>query len=264
MATTGKVENLESSSDDTRTERVLPRPRGLLLDLGNTVLREAQYDFPSGLKRLHELCVNRLDEVEFASHVSNVYRDLRAHLLTSVVELSFQAFLRLALQSARSEPRVSIPDLEYEFWKAACEMAPVPGIHGFVRRMSELGVPMGVVSNAMFSSGVLNWKLDSHGIKNHFSFLMSSAEYGVRKPHPAIFRAAASRLNLEPEEIWFVGDSLNNDISGAKSVGMTAIWFNARGGPNDGTPHAVISNWDEGAILVESRLRRDDTHPGGL
>lgn len=247
----------DDSSESTRDERALPRPNGLLLDLGNTVLREAQYDFPSGLKRIHELCENRLDEAEFATHVTTVYRDLRAHLLSGVVELSFQSFLRLSLQSARSQPRVSIADLEFEFWKSACEMAPVPGIHGFLRRMGELGVPMGVVSNAMFSSGVLSWKLDSHGIRDYFAFLMSSAEYGVRKPHPAIFSAAAARLNIAPQGLWFIGDSLNNDVRGARMAGMTAIWFNAREAENDGTPHAMVANWDEAALLVEVTLRRD-------
>lgn len=247
----------DEAFESTRDERALSRPNGLLLDLGNTVLREAQYDFPSGLKRIHELCENRLDDAEFASHVTTVYRDLRAHLISGVVELSFQAFLRLALQSARSRPRVSIADLEFEFWKAACEMAPVPGIHGFLRRMGELGMPMGTVSNAMFSSGVLSWKLDSHGIRDYFTFLMSSAEYGVRKPHPAIFAAAAARLNIAPHGLWFIGDSLNNDIRGARQAGMTAVWFNTREFEDDGTPHAMVTNWDEAALLVELTLRRD-------
>ena len=45
----------------------------------------------------------------------------------------------------------------------------------------------------------------------------------VGKPAPAGFQAAAARLGVEPEEMYMVGDDLNNDVLAAQVVGMTGV-----------------------------------------
>ncbi len=44
----------------------------------------------------------------------------------------------------------------------------------------------------------------------------------VGKPHAGMFRAAAARLSVRPEEILMVGDRLETDIFGAKEAGFRA------------------------------------------
>ena len=45
----------------------------------------------------------------------------------------------------------------------------------------------------------------------------------VGKPAPAGFLAAASRLGVDPEQMYMVGDDLNNDVLAAQVVGMTGV-----------------------------------------
>jgi HAD superfamily hydrolase (TIGR01450 family) len=45
----------------------------------------------------------------------------------------------------------------------------------------------------------------------------------VGKPAPAGFLAAAARLGMDPEEMFMVGDDLNNDVLAAQVVGMTGV-----------------------------------------
>ncbi|MEZ0340269.1 HAD-IIA family hydrolase [Mycobacterium sp. pV006] len=45
----------------------------------------------------------------------------------------------------------------------------------------------------------------------------------VGKPAPAGFLAAAGRLGVDPEEMYMVGDDLNNDVLAAQVVGMTGV-----------------------------------------
>src|SRR6201993_2729750 len=45
----------------------------------------------------------------------------------------------------------------------------------------------------------------------------------VGKPAPAGFLAAASRLAADPEQMYMVGDDLNNDVLAAQVVGMTGV-----------------------------------------
>jgi epoxide hydrolase-like predicted phosphatase len=55
-----------------------------------------------------------------------------------------------------------------------------------------------------------------------FDTAVISAEVGLHKPQPEIYRLAAERLVVGPEECVFV-DDLRENCAGAEAVGMTAI-----------------------------------------
>jgi len=59
--------------------------------------------------------------------------------------------------------------------------------------------------------------------------VVSSAAVGQAKPGGAPFRAALALAGVSPAEALHVGDSLVNDVEGARAVGVRAI-FVARGG----------------------------------
>ena len=48
----------------------------------------------------------------------------------------------------------------------------------------------------------------------------------MEKPDPRIFSIAASRAGFPPSQILHVGDSLEEDVQGAKSIGMIPVWIN--------------------------------------
>jgi putative hydrolase of the HAD superfamily len=52
---------------------------------------------------------------------------------------------------------------------------------------------------------------------------VSSGAHGKTKPHPTIFQAALERLDVEPADAVMVGDSIEDDVEGAKAVGMRGI-----------------------------------------
>jgi putative hydrolase of the HAD superfamily len=52
---------------------------------------------------------------------------------------------------------------------------------------------------------------------------VSSGVHGKTKPHPTIFQAALGRLGVDPEAAVMVGDSIEDDVEGAKAVGMQAV-----------------------------------------
>ncbi|BCL82234.1 hypothetical protein ccbrp13_46990 [Ktedonobacteria bacterium brp13] len=57
------------------------------------------------------------------------------------------------------------------------------------------------------------------------SCIFISEAFGVKKPEAAIFLAAASYVNLPPEQILFVGDHTYLDIWEAHAVGMKTVWL---------------------------------------
>lgn len=84
---------------------------------------------------------------------------------------------------------------------------------------------LGVVSNFYGNLGVVcrEFSLDSL-----FSVMVDSAVEGVKKPDPAIFGLALSRLGVAGAEAFVVGDSYDRDIAPSKQLGCTTIWLKGR------------------------------------
>jgi len=53
--------------------------------------------------------------------------------------------------------------------------------------------------------------------------IVDSRSHGRVKPHPTIFQAALAALAVAAEDAVMVGDSLEEDIEGARALGMRAI-----------------------------------------
>jgi len=77
---------------------------------------------------------------------------------------------------------------------------------------------LGLVSNGIrdLNEFVLHHKLDVDAI-------VGSRAHGYVKPHPTIFRSALQQLEVGPEEAVMVGDSLEEDVEGARALGLRAI-----------------------------------------
>jgi len=52
---------------------------------------------------------------------------------------------------------------------------------------------------------------------------VSSGRHGKTKPHPTIFRAALELLEVEPEAAVMVGDSIDDDVEGARAAGIQGV-----------------------------------------
>ncbi len=59
--------------------------------------------------------------------------------------------------------------------------------------------------------------------------VLTSARVGYRKPHPAIFRAAAALAGEAPSALLYVGDNLAHDVEGARAAGMRAVLIDRTG-----------------------------------
>ncbi len=56
-----------------------------------------------------------------------------------------------------------------------------------------------------------------------FHTIVISAECACQKPDPALFRRATADLQMAPEQVLHVGDSLVEDVRGAQSAGLQAV-----------------------------------------
>lgn len=65
------------------------------------------------------------------------------------------------------------------------------------------------------------------GIADHFDEIVISAEVGMRKPDPRIYRLALERLALLPEQTVFIDDQVDN-LQAAAELGMHTVLFRDR------------------------------------
>lgn len=83
---------------------------------------------------------------------------------------------------------------------------------------------LGLVSN---TARDLDEFVDHHGLE--VDAVLSSRSHGKTKPHETIFRAMLQRLAVEPAGAAMVGDSLEDDVEGARAVGIRAFLLDRDG-----------------------------------
>lgn len=94
---------------------------------------------------------------------------------------------------------------------------PKEGVVEFLEALRQKGVPMCVASAT--TSDLVQLALESCGIRQYFSHLLSCADLGMGKDRPDIYLLAASRLGTPVEDTWVFEDSLTA-IRTAKAIGM--------------------------------------------
>jgi putative hydrolase of the HAD superfamily len=103
---------------------------------------------------------------------------------------------------------------------AALRFRAYPEVASVLERLRAGGALLAVVSN---------WDVSLHDVLERTSLrplvdvVVTSAEVGVAKPDPEIFRLALSRLGRSAERAVHVGDSLDVDVAGARAAGVEAV-----------------------------------------
>ena len=124
-----------------------------------------------------------------------------------------------------------------------------------VTELKRRGVWLALVSNMMLPGKLLKAKLKKASILTYFDNITISSDVGFIKPHPEIFRRALTESKLNPDEVVFVGDTYQQDIIGAKRVGLKTVWLNTRQEPRamarDNPPDFEIETLTE---LIETPI----------
>jgi putative hydrolase of the HAD superfamily len=61
------------------------------------------------------------------------------------------------------------------------------------------------------------------GLLEHVDGVVTSADAGAAKPDQAVFRRALSLAGVDGAQAVHVGDSLDNDVAGARAAGIRAV-----------------------------------------
>jgi putative hydrolase of the HAD superfamily len=113
----------------------------------------------------------------------------------------------------------------------ALEFTPYPDALGGLDDLRERGHRLVVVSN--WDCSLPDW-LGPTGLLDLVDGVVTSADAGAAKPEPAVFRRALALAGADAAGAVHVGDSLDNDIAGARALGIRAILVQREGEPPPG------------------------------
>lgn len=232
----------------------MQRPEAVLFDLWGTLISSEGFDPGFGNAAVLKTCDNprgvTLEQVqELGNHVMTAL-DTREDL--SALEFSQASLLRIIGDSLGLRFRNSMEETEWDFWSAALEVRLIDGVQEVLVDLQSRGIRMGVISNSSFAGSTLERELRRHGILEYFEFVISSADYGIRKPDALIFEAALRRMEVPAQRAWFAGDNVGYDIVGACGAGLYPIAYNTHAPvPESVVDYTVISHWRELSGLVE-------------
>jgi len=153
-------------------------------------------------------------------------------------EVDIGAMWQRVLDGLHEQGRIEAADLgavdlarlavEYEARANPCW--PMPHLEECLDRLTRLGLPLGIVSNAQFYTRLLFPALLGESIERWFDpgLLFFSYEQGHAKPGTVLFERAAAALcdrGVEPREVLYVGNDMLNDVLPARKVGFHKALF---------------------------------------
>ncbi len=187
--------------------------RAVIFDLDNTLV-----DFMAMKRQAIDAAVTAMIDAGLTLSP----QDVRRHIDRIYAEMGIeyqQVFDRL-LQEVLGRVDYRILSAGVIAYRRAREAAlkPYPHVTATLMELVKQRIKLGVVSDAPAREAWL--RLCHIGYHHIFDVVITYDDTGERKPSPKPFLLALEQLQVKPSEAIMVGDWVERDIVGAKSVGM--------------------------------------------
>ena len=108
----------------------------------------------------------------------------------------------------------------YEEWASNHHFEMYEDVPEALQAIAALGLRIGLISNSHRCLASFQSHFELQGL---VSAAVSSSQHGFLKPNPSIFEACLQLLGVAPAEAVMVGDSVGQDVEGARRAGMRAV-----------------------------------------
>jgi putative hydrolase of the HAD superfamily len=117
-------------------------------------------------------------------------------------------------------------------------LVPRPGAVDTLRELRARGLKVGLITVCSEDVETLWPESEFDGL---FDAEIFSSRIGISKPDPRIYLACCDALGVEAHNAVFVGDGANDELDGARRVGMQAILIHRAG---EEPPWPGLDAWD--------------------
>jgi HAD superfamily hydrolase (TIGR01662 family) len=200
--------------------------RAVLFDVDFTLARPGPELGPDGYVRAGERHGLTLDPARYGDAREAALVDLRRHPELEHDDSIWFAFSeRIVLGMGGTKPDAYACAVEItRAWELHDNFELYDDTVPVLTALRGAGLKIGLVSNS--ARDVREFALH-HGFAIDAG--ISSFHHGKSKPHASIFRAVLDLLDVTPEEAAMVGDAVEEDLAGARAIGMRAILLDRAG-----------------------------------
>jgi HAD superfamily hydrolase (TIGR01549 family) len=200
--------------------------RAVLFDVDFTLARPGPELGPEGYRRRAEHFGLALDPSRYEEARAAALVDLKRHPELEHDEEIWVAFTERILvgMGAEGERARECAAAIEKAWEEHANFDLYEDALPVLDELRGAGLKIGLVSNGArdLESFVVH-----HGLE--VDAAIGSRAHGKTKPHETIFRAALALLEVEPAEAAMIGDSLEDDVEGARALGMRALLVDREG-----------------------------------
>ena len=136
------------------------------------------------------------------------------------------------LDAVFSELTPQVRGLLLDAYRRETAELPPPYVRDIIEQLAR-SYRLGLVSNTIIPGDHHARALEDAGVLRYLGAAVWSANFGRRKPDPAMLLHVLGELEVAAEHAVLVGDKIRTDVLAATRAGMRAIWLRT---PAD-TPH---------------------------
>jgi HAD superfamily hydrolase (TIGR01549 family) len=180
-----------------------------------------------GVKVTPEAIAAALPEADYYWRTENFKSPIREREHTA----KYAAYTEYALRILKGAETKATPDQALQMLAKAFTMGfkfvAYSDALPVLQEMKARGLKTGLISN-------VGQEIDSYceelGFASYLDFKVTSFEVGYDKPRPEIFQLALDKAGIKACDSLFIGDQYDQDIVGARGVGMNPILIDRKNG----------------------------------
>ncbi len=220
----------------------------VLFDLFDTIINKIYFDYDKVLEYIYE---NHIDKsVHMYEDLKRHSKDYQAQYLLdrskTYKEYSFTHQLNYYKNNLATINLEDLDKIEWTILKLFRKDEIDENIKEVLEYLDAWGYEMYIVSNSMFSAKALKRYLEDFELAHFFKNIISSADYGIRKPSIDFFKCVEKEINtLFSPSVHFIGNTFTKDVLGAKNAGLTPLYYIANEKQERGECDFVFTNFLE-------------------
>jgi putative hydrolase of the HAD superfamily len=222
----------------------MPKPRAILFDLDDTILKSFErpdlawrHVVAQTLPSLDESSADRLaDAIRSYSRAfwadPERHKSWRMRMPEARRTIVAGAFASLAADGGAPPPSGMADDIADGFTAFYEEQVTlVADAYEVLDEIKRRGVRIALITNG--ATQAQRAKIDRFQLAHRFDHLQIEEEVGFGKPDEQAYRHALEALAVAPHDAWMVGDNLEWEVAAPQRLGIFAIWadLHARGLP---------------------------------
>ena len=198
---------------------------GLVFDVDDT-LYEQIVPFENAFRSLFDIDI----DMEKFYLLSRYYSDVKFEASRNG-EMTMDEYHIYRIQEAAKDLGIYLADeqalsMQKEYKKNQQKLKISDTTISILELAKKNNVKLGVITNGPSEH---QWaKVDALGVEKCIprENIIVSGDLGINKPDKRIFEVMQEKLQLGVESLYYIGDSLENDIVGANNAGWKSIWIN--------------------------------------